>query len=83
MLLREKNIGKLHRCANKLGKPATKLKANIMLRKKTGLAPPKISLLNDTGDGKYYKDAVSYLGVKLNKNHRMQKKRTPLENLLG
>ena len=44
----EKNIGKPHRCVNKPRKPVTKLKANLMLREKTELATPQISLLNDT-----------------------------------
>lgn len=44
----EKNTGKPHRYVNKPRKPATKLKANLTLREKTELAPPQISLLNDT-----------------------------------
>lgn len=71
MLFREKNIGKFYRCVNKFGKLVMKLKVNIMFRKKIGLVFFKILLLNDIGDGKYYKDVVFYLGVKLNKNYRM------------
>ena len=55
----EKNTCKPHRYVNKPRKPATKLKANLMLREKTELAPPQISLLNDTVEGKYYQGTVS------------------------
>lgn len=55
---REKNnTAPPHRYVNKLDNATTKSKANIKLREKTELAPPKLILQNDPGEWVHFTKA--------------------------
>lgn len=60
-LERKNNTSTPHRYVNKLDNATTKSKANIKLREKTELAPPKLILQNDPGEWAHFTKAPCHI----------------------